>query len=98
MRVSGVRAAALKSGRSRLRSRATRPTSVGDVVLYGLCALAALLAVLTIVEIAYQVFHGARPAISQFGPGFVGHVTWKPNFGKEGIFGAATMLLGTAIT
>src|SRR4051794_23619978 len=98
MRVSGVGAAALRSGRTRLRSRATRSTSVGDVVLYGLCGLAALLAVLTIVEIAYQVFHGARPAVSQFGLGFVGHIAWKPNFGKVGIFGAATMLLGTAIT
>jgi phosphate transport system permease protein len=98
MRVSEVGAAALKSGRARLRSRAARPTSAGDVVLYGLCVLAALLAVVTIVEIAYQVFHGARPAISQFGLGFIGHTIWKPNFGKVGFFGAGTMLLGTVIT
>ena len=52
MRVSGVGAAALRSGRTRLRSRATKPTSMGDAVLYGLCALACLLTIATIVEIA----------------------------------------------
>src|SRR4051794_26042749 len=85
-------------GRARVRARIKTPSGAGDVVLYALCALAALLAVVTIVEIAYQVFHGARPAVSHFGLGFLTHPTWKPNFGNVGIFGAASLLLGTAIT
>jgi phosphate transport system permease protein len=67
-------------------------------VLYGLCVLASLLAVVAIGEIAYQVFHGAGPAISHFGLGFLVHTTWKTNFGAVGIFGGGTMLLGTAVS
>jgi phosphate transport system permease protein len=88
---------AQESGLSRLRSRIKTPTSVGDAVLWGLCFVAAILAVLVIFEIAYQVVRGARPAVSQFGLGFVGHTAWKPNFGN-GIFGAGVMLFGTAVT
>jgi phosphate transport system permease protein len=64
-------------------------------VLYGLCVLASLLAVLAIGAIAYQVIHGASASISRFGPGFLTHSTWEPNFG---IFGAAAFLYGTAVT
>jgi phosphate transport system permease protein len=68
---------------------------VGDGVLYALCMLAALLAVLAIGAIAYQVINGASPSISRFGLGFLGHSTWNPVFGT---FGAATFLFGTAVT
>jgi phosphate transport system permease protein len=64
-------------------------------VLYGVCLLAALLAVLAIGAIAYQVIHGASASISQFGLGFLSHTTWEPNFG---IFGAGSFLYGTAVT
>jgi phosphate transport system permease protein len=70
---------------------------VGDAVLWGLCFVAAILAVLVIFEIVYQVFRGARPSISHYGIGFIGHTAWKPNFG-QGIFGAGVMLFGTAVT
>jgi phosphate transport system permease protein len=79
----------------RMRARVSTPKSVGDVVLYVLCALACLLAVVAIVEIAYQVVHGARLAISHFGLGFIGHTAWAPNFG---VFGAGTLLYGTAVS
>jgi phosphate transport system permease protein len=59
------------------------------------CLLAALLAVLAIGAIAYQVIHGASASISQFGLGFLTHTTWEPNFG---IFGAGAFLYGTAVT
>jgi phosphate transport system permease protein len=73
-----------------------RPTDrVGDGVLYGLCIVASLLAVLAIGAIAYQVIHGASASISRFGPGFLTHSRWEPNFG---IFGAAAFLYGTAVT
>lgn len=69
--------------------------SVGDAVLRGLCVLAGIVAAVTLLDIAYQVIDGARPAISRFDLGFLGHVTWAPNFGR---FGAAAMLYGTAVT
>jgi phosphate transport system permease protein len=80
---------------SRKRSQQRSVDRVGDGLLYGLCVLASLLAVVAIVAIAYQVIHGAGASISRFGLGFLVHSTWQPNFG---IFGAATFLYGTAVT
>jgi phosphate transport system permease protein len=60
-----------------------------------LTALAALLPVLALLGIAYQVIHGAAPAISRFGLGFLGHGAWQPNFG---VFGAGTLLYGTLVS
>jgi phosphate transport system permease protein len=73
---------------------------LGDGVLRGLCILAALLAVVAIGAIVYQVIHRASPAISRFGLGFLTSSTWQPNFGLggEGTFGAAAFLYGTAVT
>jgi phosphate transport system permease protein len=84
------RAAGARPGRR--RKQADR---VGDAVLYGLCLLAALLAVVVIVLIGYQVAHGAAPAISKYGLGFLVNTTWQPNFGE---FGAGSLVFGTAIT
>jgi phosphate transport system permease protein len=67
----------------------------GDTLLRGLCLLASLLVGATIVAIAYQVIHGAEPALSRFGTGFLAHSAWKPNFD---VFGARVMLYGTAVT
>jgi phosphate transport system permease protein len=66
----------------------------GDRVLFGLCALAGLLAAFVLVEVIYQVIHGASPAISRFGLGFIFHTKWQPNFN---IFGAASALFGTVV-
>ena len=68
---------------------------IGDGLLFGLCALAALLAVLALVLIAFQVAKGARPSISQFGLGFLTDTAWKPNFAQ---FGAGVFLFGTAVS
>lgn len=67
----------------------------GDRALFGICLLAALLAAATIVLVGYQIVHGASPAISRFGFGFVYETTWQPNFGE---FGAGSLLFGTAVT
>jgi phosphate transport system permease protein len=77
---------------SPLRKRADL---LGDRLLFGICLLAALIAAATIVLVGYQVVHGASPAISKFGFGFVYETTWQPNFGE---FGAGTLLFGTAVT
>jgi phosphate transport system permease protein len=66
-----------------------------DGLLRVLCALAALLALVIIAEIVYQVVSGARPAISAFGLGFLVHEVWEPNFEK---LGALTFIYGTAVT
>jgi phosphate transport system permease protein len=78
--------------------RRARPRStgeVGDRVLLALTAVAALIPVLVLVEIGYQVINGARPAISRFGLGFLWHSGWQPNFS---IFGAGNMLYGTIVS
>ncbi len=68
---------------------------VGDGILYGLCMLAALLGVAVLLLVAYQVVHGAAPAISKFGLGFLTSTTWQPNFG---VFGAGTVIFGTIVS
>jgi phosphate transport system permease protein len=80
---------------SRRRSGDRPADRIGDGVLYGLCIVASLLAVLAIGAIAYQVIHGASASISRFGAGFLTHSTWEPNFG---IFGAGAFIYGTAVT
>ncbi len=80
---------------ARSANRLRRIDRVGNALLYGLCALAALLAAVTMVLIAYQVVVGASPAISKFGLGFLVHTTWQPNFN---VFGAGSLIFGTAVT
>ena len=76
-------------------TRARTGRSLGDRVLYGLCALAGLLCVFVLGEVVYQVVDGARPAISRFGIGFVGRSVWAPNFG---VYGAAAAIYGTVVS
>jgi phosphate transport system permease protein len=88
--------AAQVSGRGRRMSPLRKRLDlVGDRVLFGVCALAALLAAAIIVLVGYQIVDGASPAISMFGFGFVYETTWQPNFG---VFGAGSVLFGTAVT
>ena len=68
---------------------------IGDGILYGLCALAALLGVVLLLLVGFQVVHGASPAISKFGLGFLTHTTWQPNFG---VYGAGSVLFGTLVS
>lgn len=88
--------AARVSGRAaRMSPLRKRLDLVGDRVLFGLCALAALIAAGTIFLVGYQIVHGASPALSKFGFAFVYETTWQPNFGE---FGAGSLLFGTAVT
>jgi phosphate transport system permease protein len=77
------------------RSAVRLSDRLGDGLLRAVCMSAALLALLTILAISYQVIHGAGPSVSRFGLGFLSHSTWKPNFG---VYGAATFIYGTAVT
>jgi phosphate transport system permease protein len=77
-----------------LRSRRSGDR-IGDGILVGLCALASILAVVILILIAYQVIHGASPAVSKFGIGFVTDTNWKPN---QDVFGAGTVIFGTLVS
>jgi phosphate transport system permease protein len=77
---------------SPLRRRLDR---LADQALFVVCLLAALIAAATIVLVGYQIVDGAAPAISKFGFAFVYETTWQPNFG---VFGAGSVLFGTAVT
>src|SRR5882724_4423670 len=80
---------------TRRRDRRRSADRLGDGLLYGVCAFAALLGVVLILVIGYQVVQGAVPAISKFGLGFLVHTTWQPNFE---VFGAGSLLFGTAVS
>jgi phosphate transport system permease protein len=81
--------------RARAGRGVRRVDRVGEALLFGLCVLAALAVTAVIVDIAYQLVHGAQPAIAKYGLGFLSDSAWKPNFH---IFGAAPVLYGTAVT
>ncbi len=81
-----------RAARARRRKQVDR---IGDAALYGVCILAALLSVAVILLIGYQVVHGAGPAISKYGLGFLTGTTWQPNFNE---FGAGSLIFGTAVS
>lgn len=83
-------AAAQRSG-----ARRKKADRIGDRLLYGVCLLAALIAIAILLLIAYEVVNGARPAIAKFGLGFLTETTWQPNFK---IFGAGSLLYGTLVS
>jgi len=68
---------------------------LGDPALRWLSALAALAAAVLIGAIIYEVVDQARPAISAFGLGFLGHDVWNPVTDQ---FGAGSLIYGTFVT
>lgn len=88
-------ASATAARRPRVTPIRRRADRFGDRILFGVCALAALSAGAIIVTVGYQIADGASPAISKFGVGFVYETVWQPNFG---VFGAGSLLFGTAVT
>jgi phosphate transport system permease protein len=81
--------------RAAARVRVSFEGSKGDRVMRALCVLGALVAVVTLLDLAYEVIKGAQPAIAKYGLAFLWHSQWAPNLGK---FGALPMLIGTAVT
>ena len=70
---------------------------IGDGLLYGLTALAAILGVLVVFAIVWRVADGAWPAIKFFKLGFVYHNVWNVNL-NGGTFGARDLIIGTVVT
>src|SRR5579859_7434827 len=90
-----ARARAIRLPKLGLRLGAGPGQSVGDGILFGLCAFAALVTIAIIAEVGYQVIMGAEPAIARQGLGFLTHQTWAPNFGE---FGGAVLIYGTLVS
>ncbi len=80
---------------TRSADRRKKADRLGDRLLYAICLGAALLAVLVLLLIVYQVFDGARPAMSKYGLGFITATEWQPNFE---VFGAGVPLFGTLVS
>lgn len=84
----------LDSGGALRRKRAFSDR-VGDSVLYGLTAAAAIAAVLLVAAIAWKIIGGAWPSMRHFGLGFVWSSAWNPVTGQ---FGALQFVEGTLVT
>jgi phosphate transport system permease protein len=78
----------------RLSSR-TFADKAGDVGLYGLTAGAAFGVVALVALLVYELIHQARPAIEQFGLGFITSHAWDP---VKAQFGALDFIWGTLYT
>jgi phosphate transport system permease protein len=77
--------------------RRTRPLGdrVGDALLHGVTALAALLAIAVVLAIIWRVFVGAWPAIKAFHLSFLWHNVWNAPLNQ---FGARDLIIGTLVT
>jgi phosphate transport system permease protein len=91
--LAGVEAASIPAG-TLPRTRRTGDR-VGDALLYGLTALAALLGVLIVFAIIWRVADGAWPAIKLFRLGFLWHNEWNAPLGR---YGARDFVVGTVVT
>jgi phosphate transport system permease protein len=87
-----VNTLAAPAGLRRTRKAGDR---IGDVVLYGLTALASLIGVLIVAAIVWRVAAGAWPAIKVFHLSFLWHNDWNPVVSK---FGARDLIIGTVVT
>jgi phosphate transport system permease protein len=68
---------------------------IGDGLLYGLTAAAAILGLLVIAAIAWRVADGAWPAIKAYKVAFLWHNEWNAVTSK---FGARDFIIGTVVT
>jgi len=68
---------------------------IGDALLHGLTAAAALAALVLVGLLAYELIRQAWPAITKFGLGFVTSRAWDP---VKSNFGALDFIYGTALT
>jgi phosphate transport system permease protein len=74
-----------------------RRVRFGDLLLQVVAGAAAAAATVLVGLIAWKVVDGARPALDEYGFGFVTRIAWNPVSEHE-LYGAASFLFGTAIT
>ncbi len=70
-------------------------TQIGDGVFYAFCAAAAILIVLVIAGLIWELVVSSSSTISTFGTGFLTSKTWDP---VNEVYGAAPFLYGTIIS
>jgi phosphate transport system permease protein len=68
---------------------------IGDGLLYGLTAAAAILSIVVVFAIIWRVFDGAWPAIKAYGLSFLWHSEWNAPLSQ---FGAKEFIIGTIVT
>ena len=68
---------------------------IGDGLLHGLTAIAAILSVVVVFAIIWRVADGAWPAVKLFKLGFLWHNEWNAPLNK---FGARDLMIGTVVT
>ncbi len=78
-----------------LKSTRGIPDRIGDKLLYGLTAAAALLGVIVVFAIIWRVADGAWPAMKVFHVSFVWHNVWNAPLNE---FGARDLIIGTVVT
>src|ERR1700745_1788145 len=89
------REAASVTARARMEPTRGPGDRLGDKILYGLTALAALLGVAVIAAIVWRVADGAWPAINKLGISFLWHNEWNVPLDK---YGARDLIIGTVVT
>lgn len=75
-----------------------KKSGFGDRILSGLAFLAALIALVTLLAIVFQVVRGAKLSFDTFGLGFITDSEWNPQAGGDGIYGAWVLLYGTLVS
>jgi phosphate transport system permease protein len=77
------------------RARFGAEASTGDRVMRGLTIVGGLVTGLTLADVIYQVVKGSKPALDEFGLGFLTHSAWSPPLHH---YGALPMLIGTGVS
>jgi phosphate transport system permease protein len=90
-----VEAASLPSQPADLPRTRRLGDRIGDGLLYGLTAVAAILSIAVVFAIIWRVFDGAWPAIREYGLSFVWHGEWNAPLSQ---FGAREFIIGTVVT
>src|SRR3954449_1871362 len=68
---------------------------IGDGVLHGVTAGAAVLSIVVVAAIVWRIIDGAVPAIRHYGVEFIWSTTWNPVLNE---FGALQFIVGTLVT
>jgi phosphate transport system permease protein len=90
-----VEAASIPSPSAELPRTRRLGDRIGDGLLYGLTAAAAILSIVVVFAIIWRVFDGAWPAIKEYGLSFLWHSEWNAPLSQ---FGAKEFIIGTVVT
>lgn len=83
-----------------MAKKTSKQRGFGDKIVLGLALTAALLAIVTLLALGYQVVSGSSEAFDHFGLGFIVDPVWNPTAGENGsgVYGGLVPLYGTIVT